>query len=192
MPKAPTGRSTSVFHFSPFSCALCLDLRDPSFGTGATKRNIIRPRRVQELHDMKPVVDRILHESRELSLRHQRCDPLDDFKRCIEAINNRHTSNVVSRFFLESPVSRGTAAAHCTALYYSTLFPKLKITLETAAAAAAARTSCRFRGQSIAVHVAHVLRRCPAVYLRAPYRYVGGSHDSLDYRLRVLPSAPNF
>lgn len=49
---------------------------------------------------MKHVVDRILHGSRELSLQYQRRDPLDDFQRCIEAINNRHTSNVVSLPYL--------------------------------------------------------------------------------------------
>ncbi|CAM9731324.1 unnamed protein product [Ascophyllum nodosum] len=61
---------------------------------------------LRELHDMKPVVDRILHESRELSLRHQRCDPLDDFKRCIEAINNRHTSNVETLMEAKMEMSR--------------------------------------------------------------------------------------
>lgn len=49
----------------------------------------------QELHDMGGVVDRIVHESREDSLALQRCDPLDDFRRCIDAINNRHATNVV-------------------------------------------------------------------------------------------------
>lgn len=39
----------------------------------------------------------MLHESVEDSLRQQRRDPLDDFRRCIDAVNNRHAPNVVSR-----------------------------------------------------------------------------------------------
>lgn len=50
----------------------------------------------QELHAMGQVVNRIVTGSREQSLNAQGCDPLDDFRRCIDAINNRHTANVVS------------------------------------------------------------------------------------------------
>ncbi|CAM9440971.1 unnamed protein product, partial [Hapterophycus canaliculatus] len=48
----------------------------------------------QELHGMENVVKRMVHGTRADSLQQQRCDPLDDFRRCIDAVNNRHASNV--------------------------------------------------------------------------------------------------
>ncbi len=42
-------------------------------------------------------MERILHDNVEDSLRQQRRDPLDDFRRCIDAVNNRHAPNVVSK-----------------------------------------------------------------------------------------------
>ncbi|CAM9575680.1 unnamed protein product [Scytosiphon promiscuus] len=48
----------------------------------------------QELHDVKGVVDRMVHGSRADSLQQQRCHPLDDFRRCVDAVNNRHATNV--------------------------------------------------------------------------------------------------
>ena len=50
----------------------------------------------QELYDAQHIVDRMVHDTREDSLQHQRCDPLDDFRRCVDAVNNRHASNVVN------------------------------------------------------------------------------------------------
>ncbi|CBJ48758.1 pyruvate dehydrogenase kinase isoform 2; PDK2 [Ectocarpus siliculosus] len=49
----------------------------------------------QELRDAGSVVERMLsHGTREDSLRQQRCDPLDDFRRTVDAVNNRHAPNV--------------------------------------------------------------------------------------------------
>ncbi|CAM9998617.1 unnamed protein product [Pylaiella littoralis] len=50
----------------------------------------------QELHGMGSVVKRMVHDTKEESLFRLRCDPLDDFRRCIDAVNNRHASNVES------------------------------------------------------------------------------------------------
>lgn len=73
---------------------------------------------------MGPVVNRILPVSREDSLALQKCDPLDDFRRCIDAINNRHAANVVSmaawadpqdanpRRAMDMPSTRLTKAKH--------------------------------------------------------------------------------
>ena len=55
-----------------------------------------RPGTWQDLHDAQHIVDRMVHDTREDSLQHQRCDPLDDFRRCVDAVNNRHASNVVN------------------------------------------------------------------------------------------------
>eukprot|EP00903_Cladosiphon_okamuranus_P006460 g6320.t1 len=48
----------------------------------------------QDLHKVKSEVERMVHESKEDSLRQQRRDPLDDFRRCIDAVTNRHAPNV--------------------------------------------------------------------------------------------------
>lgn len=45
---------------------------------------------------MEGEVERMVHESKEDSLRQQRRDPLDDFRRCIDAVTSRHAPNVVS------------------------------------------------------------------------------------------------
>lgn len=53
---------------------------------------------------MGSVVERMVHETKEESLQQQRRDPLDDFRRCIDAVNNRHAPNVVS--LAESRIDR--------------------------------------------------------------------------------------
>lgn len=50
----------------------------------------------QDLHNVEGEVERMVHESKEDSLRQQRRDPLDDFRRCIDAVTSRHAPNVVS------------------------------------------------------------------------------------------------
>ena len=50
----------------------------------------------QDLYNVENEVERMVHESKEDSLRQQRRDPLDDFRRCIDAVTNRHAPNVVS------------------------------------------------------------------------------------------------
>ncbi|CAB1120489.1 unnamed protein product [Ectocarpus sp. CCAP 1310/34] len=62
----------------------------------------------QELLDAGSVVERMLpHGTREDSLQRQRCDPLDDFRRTVDAVNNRHAPNVETLMEAKREASRG-------------------------------------------------------------------------------------
>lgn len=74
----------------------------------------------QELYDMEHVVGRMVHVTREESLQHQRCDPLDDFRRCVDAVSNRHGSNVASALlFFSATILNATLIFACVAVYNS-------------------------------------------------------------------------